>query len=120
LTEAFGLAFDSTGSLYETQYQDGRYGLVNKFTPDGTPSGSTGVPTTSTGLAFDSASNLYVGCLGGIYEVPASGVLGRMFGYTGAYGGTFLAFQPALIPEPSTWAMLGLGAAVLQIFRRRK
>ena len=31
---------------------------------------------------------------------------------------TFLAFQP--VPEPSTWAMLGMGAAALLGFRRRK
>jgi hypothetical protein len=69
------------------------------------------------GLAFDRAGDLFEADLksGHIYEFTPGGT--RSTFASGLSQPAFLAFQP--VPEPSTWAMLGIGAIALLGFRRR-
>ena len=94
--------------------------IIEKFTPGGVgsvfASSSDGL-SDPEGLTFDSAGSLYAANFyaGTIEKFTASGV------------GSVLAsmYEPyniaILVPEPSTFALLGLGAAaVLRIARRRR
>ena len=104
-------------------------GLVS-FNADGstnaiTTSGET-LPSIPTALAFDSTDNLFIGTSGGtIRQMTPDGTVSRFsqsFLGTGSFSGVnALAFQPQLVPEPSTYALLLIsGAASLWALRRRK
>ena len=121
-----GLAFDSAGNLYVSNYGDN---TIKKFTPGGVGSvfASSGL-NGPVGLAFDSAGNLYAAnqlansitefTPGGVGSVFASGLDNPLFlAFTNDAGVPLrLANQ---VPEPATWAMLGLGIPALLGFRRR-
>jgi DNA-binding beta-propeller fold protein YncE len=120
-----GLAFGSQGYLYSTDMVDNEIWVINPAGGYSSASVFARGLTTPRGLAFDSTGNLYEADSGNgrIYEftsVTPDGYGTRITFASGLSGPSFLAFQPALIPEPSTWAMLGLGAAALLIFSRRK
>jgi DNA-binding beta-propeller fold protein YncE len=114
-----GLAFDSAGNLYAGNYSGH---TIQRFTPGGVGSiFATGL-TDPSGVAFDGAGNLYVADewaspgLGRIREFTPDGV-GSVFASTGLSAPVYIAIQ---VPEPSTVALAGLGAAALMIFRRRR
>ena len=110
LNEPFGLAFDSAGNLFVAD------GNIYKFTPGGTRSTFASGLDYPHGLAFDSAGNLFVADLSGnIYEFTPDGT--RSTFASGLATPEFLAFQ---VPEPSTWAMLGMGVIALLGIRRWK
>ncbi len=82
--------------------------------------GSDGVDGIGVGPARGSAVRYHVSPgsgLGGVYLLGVTGF--PDFGYTGAHaeGGQYL-LTLSLVPEPSTLALLGLGA--LSLIRRRK
>lgn len=104
-----GLAFDTSGLLFASQYE----GLINKFTPGGTstPVANLGA-VFPNGLAFDSDGNLFCvsgGSFGKIYRIapnePAVPISNS--------GGLFIAVVPATVPEPSSFALVAIGVAML-------
>ena len=89
---------------------------ICEFTPGGTRSTFASGLNEPFGLAFDSAGNLFVADLSGnIYEFTPDGT--RSTFASGLATPEFLAFQ---VPEPSTWAMLGMGVIALLGIRRWK
>lgn len=115
-----GLAFDSAGNLFVSQgsttYPNGS-GTITKFMPNGASvtfaSGDLG--NLPYGLAFDSAGNLYLASAY-IYKFTPDGT--QSIFASGLDSPQFLAFQR--VPEPSTCAMLAVGAVALLGFCRRK
>jgi streptogramin lyase len=116
-----GLVFGPDGNLYVA---DTPQGVVDRFTPSGTFLGVFGATSSLVqpiALVFGPDGNLYVTDGQGVEEFN---------GTTGASMGTFiLAFSGNLInpqglafntPEPSTFALLGLGAVVAGFLRRRR
>jgi hypothetical protein len=69
-------------------------------------------------MAFDSAGNLYTANFefGGYIEKLTPGGAGSVF----ATGLSFPLFIAVQVPEPSTWALLGLAIPTVLAFRRRK
>ena len=109
-----GLAFDSAGNLFASNWTDG---TITKFTPGGV--GSLFATTTSgrgTGaLAFDSANNLYaLNSLDGTIEKITPDGVDSVF----ADGlGTAYSLVIQEVPEPSTLALFSLGLAALLAFQ---
>jgi hypothetical protein len=69
--------------------------------------------------AFESEGSLYAADYAGYIDEFTPGGTRSPFA-SGLSRPMFLAFEPAVIPESSSWAMLGQGAAGLVTFRRRK
>ncbi len=124
-----GLAFNSSGTLFASITTSAYKGLVS-FNPDGstnviTTSGVS-LPNTPTALAFDSTGNLFIGgTSGAIREMTPDGTVSyfsQSFIGTGSLNGVnALAFQPQSVPEPSTYALFGIGAiGMLMVLRRKK
>jgi hypothetical protein len=109
------LAFNSAGDLFES---DNGTENVNEFTPGGTESTFATLSSSPNGLAFNSTGDLFVsgGFAGNIIEFPHSG--GQSTFASGLGDPAGLVFQP--IPEPTTLALLGIGAAVFFARRHRK
>ena len=103
-----GLAFDRNGNLFVANFGDN---TIQEITPGGV---STIFANVSSGLnaplnlAFDEAGNLFVLNVGNnsIEEFDPSGQ-GTLFANTGL--GHVQAMAIELVPEPSSWALLGLG-----------
>ncbi|MGB7768758.1 MAG: hypothetical protein WBN22_07875 [Verrucomicrobiia bacterium] len=95
----FALAFDNTGNLFEA---DAGSGTIYKYTPNGTQSTFfASEPFFPVALAFNSAGDLFAGCLtddnesatgGYILEITPSGVKSTFASSFGEPRG--LAFQP--------------------------
>jgi DNA-binding beta-propeller fold protein YncE len=92
---------------------------IYEFTPDGTRSTFASGLNVPDALAFNSSGNLYVAdyASGHIFEFTLGGTQSA---FASGLGPMSLAFDPMVAPEPPTWALLGLGAAGLLMFRRRK
>ena len=101
----------------------------------GTPYGSVGVPRlgsigeNSTGdtinVSLNSAALANIGAaVGGYFSIggtcPSCTTGQTVFSGSSATGIQQLVVQTAPIPEPSTYAMLGIGLAALAFLRRRK
>lgn len=114
-----GLAFDTLGNLYVAN-ENGHN--IDKITPGGILSQFARGLNGPTGLAFDSVGNLYVAVGTEIDRITPGGALSR-FATTPA-AARFLAFGPApsplSTPEPSSFAMLGLGLVGLGAWARMK
>ena len=87
------------------------------------------LPSIPTALAFDSYGDLFIGsAYGNIKEMTPNGNVSYFStNYSGIQtndGVNALAFNPngtASIPEPSTYALFGLGAiGILMVMRRKK
>ena len=116
LSNPQGLAFDSAGNLYAANQSNN---TIEKFTSGGVGSLFASLAAPS-GLAFDSVGNLYAASYGNsTIEKYTSGGVGSLFANTGLNFPDFLAIEPTASPEPSTLALLGLGAAGLLGLRRR-
>ena len=115
LSHPFGLAFDNAGDLFEADLGSGN---IYEFTPGGTRGTFASGLLDPWALAFDSAGNLFEADSGSgnIYEFTTNGV--RSTFASGLSHPGDLAFQP--VPEPSTWAMLGMGAIALLGFHCQK
>jgi ligand-binding sensor domain-containing protein len=123
-----GLAFNSSGTLFASITTSVYRGLVS-FNADGSTNSITtsglSLPSNPTALAFDSTGNLFIGGANGpIKEMTPDGTVSyfsQSFLGTGSLNGVnALAFQPQTVPEPSTYALFGLGALALIVAYRRK
>jgi sugar lactone lactonase YvrE len=114
LSLPIGLTFDGGGNLVES---DNGSGHIYQFTPGGVQSTFDTVPVGYNGLEFDSAGNLFAatGFGGSIVEYAHSG--GQSTFASGMIDPADIAFQP--VPEPTTVALLGIGAAAIMIRRRK-
>jgi DNA-binding beta-propeller fold protein YncE len=113
LNAPLGLAFDSSGNLYAAL--DGS-SEIEKFNSAGQGSVFASGLNAPYGLAFDSSGNLYAG-LDGSSEIEEFNSAGQGSVYaSGLNSPTFIAVQE--IPEPSTWAILALGATAFLGSRR--
>ncbi len=119
----FGLAFDSAGNLYAANNSDGVGSVIWRFTPQGVLSAfATRLTVGPRGLAFDSQGNLFAAISelnpniagpSGIQKFTPGGVASIL---TEAVNTPYFI---AIIPEPSTMALLGFGLPALLAFRRR-
>jgi hypothetical protein len=123
LTQPEGLAFDSAGNLYVGVAGSvlGAEGII-EFTPGPVPVESefAAVPGgESYELAFDSKGNLYQADAANdrINEFTTPNATESLFA-SGLEYPAGLAFQ--LVPEPSTWVLVGLGLSALLVSRRWK
>jgi sugar lactone lactonase YvrE len=105
-----GLAFNSAGDLFES---DNGTENVNEFTPGGGESTFATLSSNPNSLAFNSTGDLFVSCGNGgsIIEFSHSG--GQSTFASGLGDPAGLVFQP--VPEPTTLALLGIGAAAMLI-----
>jgi ligand-binding sensor domain-containing protein len=122
------LAFNSSGTLFAS-ITTGTYSGLVSFNSDGSTNTITtsglSLPNSPTALAFDSTGNLFIGSAGGgIKEMTPDGTVSyfsQNFISSGSLTGVNgLAFQPQSVPEPSTYALFGLGALALVVAYRRK
>jgi hypothetical protein len=126
LANPYSLAFDTAGDMYVT-YQGANpgqsFGGVVEIAP-----GDASQTTLVTGLnqpsfiALDASGNFYVDevSLNDVFKYAPNGTSPEL--YATVTGATGLAFQGMAlpVPEPSTWALAGLGAAALLVYRRRR
>jgi sugar lactone lactonase YvrE len=118
LSDPSAMAFDSSDDLFVV---DPSLQAIFKYTPDGTQTVfATGFYTS---LAFNSAGVLFAGDPNnaGIDEFTPDGT--ETIFTSDIDSGTYpnaMAFQPEPVPEPSTWALLIIGVAVMIGFGRRK
>ena len=133
-----GLAFDTLGNLYVAMtfpFSDGQ-AFIQKYTPGGqgsrfansfySPVGPPNYPSTMLGgMAFDSGGSLYAANpVSNAIEKFTPGGVSSVFADAadGLSQPSFVAIRDN-VPEPSTWAMLGLGLPALlgaARLRRRK
>jgi len=102
LTGTPGIAADATFATFELVAWDNSSGLYSTWT-SAEVAWKAGLIAAGKSLAFN------VSAIGGLNAVPQ---LNNMGGPT--------SFNLYFIPEPSSMALAGLGAAALLIFRRRK
>jgi sugar lactone lactonase YvrE len=103
----FGLAFDANDNLYVSLYIEN---VVRKFDRSGHDLGifaSSGLQNPY-GLAFDSNGNLFVANEYGhtIREFGPTGADLGVFADTGDVFPSYIAFAPAVVPEPSSGVLL--------------
>ncbi len=113
----FAIAFDAAGNVF---VDDAGSGRIFKFNPDGTGktvfASGLSVPT---GMAFDSAGNLYVAeATGGVIDKFDSSGNKTTFA-TGLTTPWFVSIGKTAVPEPSTLALLLLGAGTIAFAIRK-
>jgi hypothetical protein len=107
-----GLAFNSAGNLFATSTSSG---TIYEYTPGGVQSTFASVNASGlNNLAFNSAGNLFVATGSSIVEITPGGTQSTFASGSGDVG---VAFAP--VPEPSVYALLGLGAAAIFTLCRR-
>ena len=124
----YNVARDSQGNFYVTgmaPFDD--TSMVSKFASDGTLIDASLISVYSPGfaqgyfygLAIDSQDNIFVGTYNGttIGKYRPDGTVVNASFITGLGGVTSLVVQP--VPEPSTYAIIGMGLAAAAIMRIR-
>jgi sugar lactone lactonase YvrE len=121
LSSPQGIAFDSHGNLYVANSADGNAGsgYIEEYNSSGVGSVFASGLNFPYGLAFDGAGDLFASSRGTsgneIYEFSPTGA--EKILTTDVSGPEFIAIEAT--PEPSTWALLCLGAGTLLYIRRR-
>ena len=119
LNQPSGLAFDSAGNLFETDYGSGN---IYEFTPSGVQSTFASGLNGPQGLAFDSAGNLFEtdSGSGNIYEFTPGGAQSTFA--SGLDNPVGLAFQGENlpVPEPSALGLLAFGMFGMTLLRRHQ
>lgn len=111
-----GLAFDSTGNLYVACAGNRK---ILKIAGDGTVSifadTTFGLQGAPDGLAFDRSGNLFVVGSNAVEEFTPTGA-GSVFASSGLSIPMFLT----IVPEPSSWVLLGLSLPwLMRRYQRR-
>jgi sugar lactone lactonase YvrE len=119
-----GLAFDSSGNLYvsNSATSTGR-GYISKFDSSGVfLFNITSNLSSPVGLAFDSSGNLYAADFGfkTICKFDTTGNF--LTSWNTGIQSNYLAFQPTIVPEPSTYLMGAIATLLLAriVQKRRK
>ncbi len=115
LGQSFGIAFNSSGKVFVS---GSAAGDIFEFNADGTGktvfASGLSIPT---GIAFDSAGNLYV-AEAGAGRIDVFDPSGHETTFATRLGTAwFIAFEP--VPEPSTWALLGVGVGAIALGLRK-
>jgi len=111
-----GLALDQAGNVYAANGFEDQISIL-KYTPNGVGSVFTSPQYgLAYGLACDSAGNVFAADQIG-YQIIEYTSGGARSIFADCRQPLFIAIQ---IPEPSTFALAGLGAAALMIGRRRR
>lgn len=121
LNNPYGLAFDTAGTLYVANYSGNSISKVTAAGVVSTWSTSGSALSNPMGLTFAANGNLLVANSGAnnVLEITPAGVASVFASGFNAPAG--VAFAPAAIPEPSTFAALaGLTALGAIVWRRRK
>ena len=114
-----GLAFDTSGNLYAA---NSGTNTISKFDSSG---GYVSMISSNlsgpVGLAFDSSGNLYAAnnTSKTISKFDSSGNFLTSWGTSGS-SGTYLAFRPVSVPEPSTYALAAIATGVMAAIARRR
>lgn len=113
LGEAVGLTFDSRGNLYAADYENC---TIDKFSPSGHESvfANLGAGNNPVGVTFDSSGDLFVSTAEGALDEFSPGGASSLVA-SNLCSPWFFATQYSLqpVPEPSSWALLSVGAGVL-------
>jgi len=113
---ASSIAFDSLGNLFAANGRN-----IYKFAPNGSRTlFASNAAVVSFGMAIDSVGNVYESdsYSGNIYKFLPNGT--KSVFDSGLNYPNMLVFQPPIVPEPSTYALFGLGASALAIAYCRK
>ena len=116
-----GLAVNSDGNLYSID----SFGYVDVFSSTGSflTQFGTGNPNDLALAAFDSAGNLYVSSGNESVSIAMFSTSGQyQYSWAAGAGVDGIAYGPAIVPEPSTYAMVISGMAVMgwQTLRGRR
>ena len=119
-----GITLDSTGNVFVSNRPSGS-GQVLKFTPSGTGSVFATVGQTNPiGVIIDKQGYLYVTnpSTRTISKYNSNGGLEFSWstGTAPADFAVYFAFQPAIVPEPSTYALGLIASSVLVVVARRR
>jgi len=124
---ATGMSFDAQGNLYVNGYNDDMDRSVSKTTFSGGAVDETvdyvvfGGAYFSYGLGLDSAGNVYSALSMNDYDNVIYKVTANQTASPFSSSGDVLVFQGiAVVPEPSTYALILGGLVVLVILHRRK
>lgn len=118
LSFPLGLALDASGNLYASNAGDG---TISKFNAAGTYLGNISLNLAGpVGLAFDTSGNLYAAndSNSTISKFDPSGTF--LTSWSTGSGPRFLAFQPAIVPEPSTYALATIATGVMALIASRR
>ena len=121
ISDPLALAFDSLGNLFVANTGNN---TVSKVTTNGTVSTFATGFVSPRGLAFNAQGNLFVANddtnNNTVSEVTTDGTVSTFA--TGFDGPSALAYESLTlpVPEPSTYALLGLGGLALVVAFRRK
>jgi len=124
LSGPYGMAFDSLGNLFVGSIR-GFYdsGHINEFSSTATLLPFSAQLKSSYSLTFDSQGILYdaQGLEGTISKIASDGTVTTFVpSSAGIAFASSIAFQPQTVPEPSTYALFGIGAIGVLIALHRK
>ena len=111
-----GIAINKAGDVFVSSQTSG---TILEYTPGGVQSTFITLPTTQVnGLTFNGAGDLFAAASSGaIYEITPGGAEST-YASISPTGADQLVFQP--VPEPSTLALLAVGASAMVLRLRRK
>ena len=121
---AYGVAFSASGNLFIADYA---YGVINEIAAGQTNMtlfSSGGALSGPTAMAFSASGDLFIADYGtGVIDKIAAGQTNAtIFSPHVSQAPYFnsMAFAPVAVPEPSTYALFGLGTMALLIAVRRR
>jgi outer membrane protein assembly factor BamB len=115
MIDFFGLAFDASGNLYAPT---GSGGTILKFDPTGQESVFASGLSFAGNCAFDSSGNLYATSSGDGTVLKFDSTGQESVFASGLYAP--LGIAVAVVPEPTSPALFGLGLISLRFLRLRR